>query len=108
MILAHRDLALGGVTWGWLESAFEAMALAAAHAGAGRGRPSRSPSSAPARTSWSTTPARSWSPRTLPHGRYVEIPDAFHEILMETDDIRAVFWREFDALAADGLFRRRA
>jgi len=30
----------------------------------------------------------------------VEIPGAFHEIMMETDDIRAVFWREFDALAA--------
>jgi lysophospholipase len=30
--------------------------------------------------------------------RYVEIPDAWHEILMETDDIRAIWWREFDGL----------
>ena len=36
----------------------------------------------------------------LPRGRYVEIPGAYHEILMETDPIRAVFWQEFDALAA--------
>jgi lysophospholipase len=28
----------------------------------------------------------------IPQGRYVEIPDAFHEILIETDDRRAVFW----------------
>jgi lysophospholipase len=33
-----------------------------------------------------------------PKGRYTEIPDAYHEILQETDDIRAAFWREFDAL----------
>jgi lysophospholipase len=35
----------------------------------------------------------------LPHGRYVEIPGAYHEILMETDALRAPLWREFDALA---------
>jgi lysophospholipase len=32
----------------------------------------------------------------LRKGRYVEIPDAFHEILIETDDRRAVFWKAFD------------
>jgi lysophospholipase len=32
----------------------------------------------------------------VPKGRYVEIPDAFHEILIETDDRRAVFWKAFD------------
>jgi len=31
--------------------------------------------------------------------RYVELEGAFHEILMETDAIRARFWAEFDALA---------
>ena len=36
----------------------------------------------------------------MPRGRYMEIPGAFHEILQETDDVRAAFWREFDALAA--------
>ena len=33
----------------------------------------------------------------FPKGRYVEAPGAFHEVLQETDEIRAVFWREFDA-----------
>jgi lysophospholipase len=35
----------------------------------------------------------------IPQGRYVEVDDARHEILMELDEVRAVFWREFDALA---------
>ena len=33
-------------------------------------------------------------------GRYSEIPGAYHEILQETDDIRAAFWGAFDAAAA--------
>jgi lysophospholipase len=33
----------------------------------------------------------------LPKARYVEIEEAEHEILMETDTIRARFWAEFDA-----------
>ncbi|HEX5282389.1 MAG TPA: alpha/beta hydrolase [Micropepsaceae bacterium] len=33
----------------------------------------------------------------LPNARYVEIKGARHEILMETDAIRAGFWRDFDA-----------
>ena len=35
----------------------------------------------------------------LPNGRYVEVEGALHEVMMETDARRAVFWREFDALA---------
>ncbi len=34
-----------------------------------------------------------------PRGRYVEVAGAFHEILMETDELRAMFWSEFDAVA---------
>lgn len=36
----------------------------------------------------------------LPNARVVKVPGAFHEILIERDDIRAQFWREFDAVAA--------
>lgn len=35
--------------------------------------------------------------RNLPKGRYVEIEESKHEILMENDAIRARFWSEFDA-----------
>jgi lysophospholipase len=37
----------------------------------------------------------------VPHGRCVEVPVAFHEVLMETDRERARFWHEFDTLARD-------
>ncbi len=39
----------------------------------------------------------------LPDCRYVEIPESWHEILMETDDIRAIWWREFDGFVKDRL-----
>ena len=35
----------------------------------------------------------------LPNCTYVEIPQAYHEILMETDDIRETWWSAFDAFA---------
>jgi lysophospholipase len=98
LILTHRDLALGGVTWGWAESAFEAIdwlrrtpALAEipipiTMIGAGQ-------------DNLIDNAGQRQVAARLPNGRYLEIPEAFHEILMETDDIRAIFWREFDALA---------
>ena len=39
----------------------------------------------------------------LPNGRYVEITEARHEILMENDGIRARFWNEFDAFVDANL-----
>jgi lysophospholipase len=96
---ANHDLALGNVTWGWLDSAMTAMewlaspdALAKVEipvtfVGAGQDR-------------LVSTEAQSNAAARLAGGRYVEIPGARHEILMETDALRAPFWREFDALAA--------
>jgi lysophospholipase len=37
--------------------------------------------------------------RRAPQGKWVEVEGALHEILMETDPRRAVFWSEFDAVA---------
>jgi lysophospholipase len=34
--------------------------------------------------------------RRLPHGTYLELEDSEHEILMESDSIRARFWGAFD------------
>ena len=36
----------------------------------------------------------------LPNGRVVTVPGSRHEVLQETDDRRALFWSEFDALVA--------
>jgi lysophospholipase len=101
-ILALRDLALGGVTWGWIKTSFDAIAwlqrarevtqiatpmvvLAAGEEKIVDNRGSRLVAG------------------RIASARYMEVPGAYHEILMETDDIRAVFWREFDALAAEVL-----
>lgn len=35
----------------------------------------------------------------IPHGRWTVIPGAYHELLQETDEVRAAFWREFDTVA---------
>ena len=40
-----------------------------------------------------------WASKRLGRGRYVEVPGAKHEVLMETDPMRAVFLEEFDAMA---------
>ena len=98
-IVGTPDLQLGGVTWGWVSSATRAI-----------GWLSRAPQvtridipitvmAAGADLLVDNTGIQAVTAR-LPRGRYVEIPGAYHEILMETDDIRAVFWREFDDLAA--------
>jgi lysophospholipase len=96
---ANRDLALGNVTWGWIDSAMTAMeglsrpdvlakvTIPVTIVGAGADRLVKNA-------------AQQVAVARLPRGRFVEIPGAFHEILMETDALRAPFWREFEALAA--------
>jgi lysophospholipase len=95
---ACPDLQLGNLTWGWLDFAMSAGAYL---------RKSRD-------TARMTTPvlivaavdddrvltadARKVAER-LPDCRLVVIDNAWHEILMETDDIRAQWWAEFDAFA---------
>ncbi len=97
---ACPDLALGAPTWGWLDFALstgdelaapgvlEKVTTPVSIVGAGADRLVLSSVSREAAA-------------RLPAGRYTEAPGAFHEILMETDDRRAVFWTAFDALLAD-------
>ena len=94
-IRANPDIALGGITWGWTDFAFAACAFL-------RRTPGVEAVTIPV-----TIVAAGDDSRVLiadekaiagrlPKGRYVEIPDAFHEILIETDERRAVFWKAFD------------
>jgi lysophospholipase len=95
-IAANPVLALGSPTWGWLAFAFQAMSqlekdaprvatpLCVVAAGDDRIVDNRATRRITAR---------------FQNGDYVEAPGAFHEILQETDEIRAAFWREFDRLA---------
>ena len=95
---AAPDLQLFGVTWGWLAFALsvifrieqlhrlEQIAIPVTVVAAGADQICVS-----ARARVATG--------RIPQGRYVEVEGAQHEILMELDVVRAVFWREFDALA---------
>jgi len=91
-------LRLAGPSWGWLDAAYRSMAMMRGPGfaesittpclvfGAGRDRVV------------STAAVRAFA-RRLPHGTYVELADAEHEILMENDSIRNRFWSAFDAFA---------
>ena len=98
----NPGLRLAGPSWSWLEGAYRSMAAMEARGfaeaittpclvfGAGRDRIVE------------TGAVRDFA-RRLPRGRYVEIPEAEHEILMENDSIRGHFWREFDAFVAGAV-----
>ena len=98
-VAACPDLALGPPTWGWLAFAFAAIDELQTGAGVLRVETPVTIVAAGADRIVDSAGARLVASR-LPHGCYVEAPGAYHEVLQETDEIRAVFWREFDALAA--------
>jgi lysophospholipase len=101
---ANHDIALGGITWGWTNFAFslcaflrrskgvEAVAIPVTIVGAGQ-------------DSRVLVADQKAIAGRLPNGRSVEIADAFHEILCETDDRRARFWASFDETAATVIAR---
>ena len=97
---ACPDLALGGLTWGWLDFAL--------HLETAMGETGLLESvAAPVRIVAAgqeqlvlNEPMRRAAER-LAKATYVEIPGALHEILMETDDLRDPFWQAFDQLAAE-------
>ncbi|MGH6965950.1 MAG: alpha/beta fold hydrolase, partial [Phenylobacterium sp.] len=97
LLVAEPKLALGAPTYGWLDFAFRATAYLAR----------------PERLSVVTVPvvivsaeedklvdnaAQLAAARHLPQGKFINVPGAFHEILMETDPMRNIFLRAFDAL----------
>lgn len=100
LILDDPELALGGPTWRWLDSAFDSMVLlrSPAYAGAiatpvliasaGRDRIVRSA-------------AQHNLARHMPDCRVLDFPEAEHEILMERDPIRLAFWRAFDSFMTE-------
>lgn len=97
-LYACPHLAVGGVTWGWLMFGLEVGERALKPKALKRVRqPVTVMQSAEDDRVWKTTSR--WAAKRLPHGRYVEVAGAKHELLMETDDKRAVFLMEFDGLA---------
>lgn len=97
-LYACPHLAVGGPTWGWLafgidagERALKPKALKAVRI------PTTVVQSADDDRVWKQS--SKWAAKRLPRGRYVEVAGAKHEVMMETDELRAEFLREFDALA---------
>lgn len=100
LIAADPNLAIGGVTWGWLDAtlrsmrhmlrpgAVERIAVPVLVLVPGDDRVVRVD--------------RMWAvARRLRQGRGVGIPGAAHEIMMETDALRGEAWRAIDAFLAD-------
>lgn len=95
IIAAAPELRLGGPTWGWIGFA---LALAAQVARPG----------AMERIAIPLTAVIAGDERLVenaavrravgraPKGQVIEVEGAYHEVLMETDDRRATFWRAFD------------
>jgi lysophospholipase len=97
-LYACPHLAVGGPTWGWLAFALDAgqrslkpKALKAVRA------PVAVVQAGDDDRVWKQTSR--WAAKRLGRGRYVEVPGSKHEVLMENDELRAVFLTEFDAMA---------
>jgi lysophospholipase len=97
LLLAHPELRLGNVTWGWLDFAL-ALSVRLARAEAGTIRVPLAVVAAEEERLVDNAASKAFAKRM--GAPYQEIPGAFHELLMETDDRRAVFWRVFDEVAA--------
>lgn len=97
LVAACPDLALGGPTWGWLDFAFSAIAVLESDRRTPGVRIPVTILIAAEERLVDNAGLRRVAAR-LPEGRIVEVPGAYHEILQETDEVRAIFWREFDAL----------
>lgn len=99
LLAAEPQLALGGPTWGWLDFAFRAAAYLARPGRLGRVTvPVVIVSAGDDRLV--DNAAQAAAARHLPQGKLLEIPGAYHEVLMEIDPLRNAFLRAFDTLAA--------
>jgi lysophospholipase len=99
LLAQNPDIRLAGPTWGWLQAALVSMRRMRAHRyaaaittptliiGAGHDR-------------ICISHAAKVFASHMPNGKYVEVADAEHEILMEQDRFRAQFWKEFDAFVS--------
>jgi lysophospholipase len=99
MLQKNPDLAIGGVTFGWLAATFHSIDILSS---AGYAEKIAAPIlmvAAGADQIVSLQAQKEFCKR-LPQAKIVTIPDARHEILIETDAIRRVFWRAFDSFTA--------
>ena len=94
LLTAAPQLQQGGVTWAWLDFA---LTLSRKLAGCGPVGVPMAVVTAGDERLVDNAASRAFAERS--GARYVEIEGAFHELLMETDAVRARFWTAFDAVA---------
>jgi len=100
VVKAHPDLALGGITWGWTDFAFAACAWLRRSQGVEAIAIPVTIVAAGDDSRVLVADEKAIAAR-IPNGRYIEIDGAFHEILIETDDVRARFWTAFDETVSE-------
>lgn len=98
-VAAEPGLKLNAGTWGWLDFAFSASAWLKRAPGVTKIAIPVVVLGAGEEKLVDNADQREITAR-IPQGRWLEIPGSYHEILQETDAVRAVFWREFDAVTA--------
>lgn len=96
-VAAHPALDLGGPTWGWLDFALRATAYLADPENL-RGVTIPVVVVSAERDRLVDNNAQRAAAANLPAGEFVSVPGAYHEILMETDNMRNIFLRALDAL----------
>lgn len=95
-IARDPDLALGNPTYTWINAAFDSINRLADPATLARiQQPVLIFRAGEERIV--SNPAMEWFNQALPNATLVDIDEARHEILNETDAVRATFWREVDA-----------
>ncbi|MBF0411153.1 MAG: alpha/beta hydrolase [Desulfamplus sp.] len=92
-IAKNRNLALGGVTWGWLKAAFDSIELLKDEKYLSRIKTPVSIFSAEQDRVVSNSAQKSVC-QTITKGKLISIPKARHEILFETEEIREVLWKD--------------
>jgi len=97
LIAAEPKLALGAPTWGWVDFTLRATAYLS------RPETLRNVTVPVVIVSAEDdqlvdTAAQAAAARHLPQGKFISVPGAYHEILMETDPMRNIFLRALDAL----------
>ncbi len=97
LVAAEPKLALGAPTWGWIDFTLKATAYLS------RPETLRNVTVPVVIVSAEDdqlvdTAAQAAAARHLPQGKFISVPGAYHEILMETDPMRNIFLRALDAL----------
>ena len=95
LLLKNPDLGIEGVTFGWLDATFASIDRISSKGFAEQiGLPILVVTAGADQVV--SIQAQDDICKRIPNARRLEIPDARHEILIETDSIRKAFWRAFD------------